>query len=82
MSADLLRNAVADQLQKEADETVNRSLNVSTSQSCEQIALQVAGYRGMALALGRAMEILNTEYKKLLEPEEQQKAPAKPKELY
>lgn len=69
MSLDLLKIAVLNELQKEADETATRMLNVSISQSVEQIALNIASLRGMALALGRAVEIVETEYKLIVAPE-------------
>ena len=82
MSADLLRKTVGAKLQKEADECANVMLNVNVSGSCEQIALHIAQLRGMALAITRAMDILDTEYQDMVNPEPEAEERPKAREIY
>lgn len=70
MSAESLRAAVISDLEKQAGDIANSLINVSTSQSCEQIALYVAGLRGAATGLQKAVETINREYRKLTAPDE------------
>lgn len=70
MSADNLRGAVISALELEAGQVAQAMCNMHVVTSCEQIALKVAELRGMTIALKRSADIVMTEYKRLVQPEE------------
>lgn len=81
MSADGLRLAVTERIQKEADDCANGLVNIGLGVSVEAIALRVAYLKGAAEACGRAMNALDEEYRKLMAPDHAPEK-AKTRELY
>lgn len=74
MSADVLRKACMSQMELMAAEAATGQANISIAQTCEQIALQTARYKGMIEGFQRASIAISQEYKKLIEPENTQPA--------
>lgn len=82
MSADALRTSFMAELEKLAGEAATSQSSISIAQTCEQIALQTAGFKGAILAYERCARLINQEFKKLNQPEEVEKPVVKKKDIY
>lgn len=83
MSAEALKAAVIAEIEKEATETAQATLDLAIqSLTVDRIAIQVAYLKGIAIALQKSALIVNSAYKNIMTPEKKEDTKPLKKELY